>query len=1033
MSTLETLTLGESGADSLVDINNNFASLNTGKIETSVIDIDPTLSANSNTKLSSQQATKSYIDTQIQVGIVWQNPVLALQSAPPVSSTTGDRYIVLPTGTGAWSSYDNQVATSVDDGNSWSFTVPTVGWTVFNDDDNFVYNFNGIEWVKSQGSATSWGGIGGTLSNQTDLQTALGAKLATSTAASTYAPITSIQYKTFVTIGNSNADYLISDYIDAGDATNAAYADLPAQGGIIEFLDEAYSHVTPIVINTAEKFALLRASPAGGTTLTYTGTGKTIALTYNISKAITSGYGIQGVKFVGPGSAGNTVGIQLGGLGADDGKGFAGGMLRDVHVRGFGCNILIGNNVFCLTLDNVTSNFGGKLLYEKGGAGAGATDWTVNGANTVNSGENMRMIGGIFADADNQLFGESTARYAVHLQTSGLTDWNFIATSFDDAELYVDKSGGTGNQIHLDDCHFENPAGDSIGVYNFITGLSAQPATTLDITNTVFVQDKNTTAPSQLISFGGRVSMTGCSAVKNSGSATVGKWVNFINADATNSLSWFGCTNLNSAVTNIAGSSIGSLPFSGAGLVDGTIAYAILNNAGNIIAQNTNSILDASTFQGANYGIKINNAYAYINTLGFKSGIIIVPVGTFSHPTPILFGINGLRVSLRGTPGGGTTLSYTGSVSTIACKVNTGIQSGSPLIDHTSYEAIRDITFQGDATTSTNPKIGVYLGGTNGAAGAILTNVNIQGFGQGLVFGANTYHTAWYNGVIRNCAQLIYVSAPSNSGEALHFYNGFFVDPYNAGYVATNGVQIADSGSVSLLFSGCSFDDCQVRIGQANNVTFLGCHFENPAQANYGSYVYMVIDDNVATNVVLDGCTFWNGATTNAPTTYITNGGSLVLSGHIIRNLGGSTVTNFLTFGSSGRLTWNGFTNVGSAVTNIVASIGVSNSGFAHQSGAYHYLDNSAHPFYWATNTAGGTTGARTINRTTGTVNFAAGASSLVVTNSLVSASSLVFCMIRTNDTTALLKNVVPTSGSFTITLNANATAETSVGFIVIN
>jgi hypothetical protein len=86
-----------------------------------------------------------------------------------------------------------------------------------------------------------------------------------------------------------------------------------------------------------------------------------------------------------------------------------------------------------------------------------------------------------------------------------------------------------------------------------------------------------------------------------------------------------------------------------------------------------------------------------------------------------------------------------------------------------------------------------------------------------------------------------------------------------------------------------------------------------------------------------------------------------------------------------------------------------------------------------ATNTAGGTTGAQTINKPTGTVNFAAGASSLVVTNSLVTTSSIVFAVIRTNDATALIKNVVPASGSFTITLNANATAETSVGFMVIN
>lgn len=87
----------------------------------------------------------------------------------------------------------------------------------------------------------------------------------------------------------------------------------------------------------------------------------------------------------------------------------------------------------------------------------------------------------------------------------------------------------------------------------------------------------------------------------------------------------------------------------------------------------------------------------------------------------------------------------------------------------------------------------------------------------------------------------------------------------------------------------------------------------------------------------------------------------------------------------------------------------------------------------WSTNTAAGTTGAQTIDKASGTVNFAAGASTLVVTNALVTTSSIVFASVRTNDSTAQIKNVVPASGSFTITLSAAATAETSVGFFVIN
>jgi HAMP domain-containing protein len=83
--------------------------------------------------------------------------------------------------------------------------------------------------------------------------------------------------------------------------------------------------------------------------------------------------------------------------------------------------------------------------------------------------------------------------------------------------------------------------------------------------------------------------------------------------------------------------------------------------------------------------------------------------------------------------------------------------------------------------------------------------------------------------------------------------------------------------------------------------------------------------------------------------------------------------------------------------------------------------------------TGGGTTGAQTINKISGTVNFAAAAASLVVTNSTVTANSIVLATIRTNDATMTSVQAVPAAGSFTLYPNAVPTAETSVGFLVIN
>ncbi len=83
--------------------------------------------------------------------------------------------------------------------------------------------------------------------------------------------------------------------------------------------------------------------------------------------------------------------------------------------------------------------------------------------------------------------------------------------------------------------------------------------------------------------------------------------------------------------------------------------------------------------------------------------------------------------------------------------------------------------------------------------------------------------------------------------------------------------------------------------------------------------------------------------------------------------------------------------------------------------------------------TAIGTTGDQTIHKIIGTVNIAASGTSVTVTNSACFTSSIVLATIQTNDSTAVIKNVVPGNGSFTITLNAAATAATAIGWMVLN
>ena len=86
-----------------------------------------------------------------------------------------------------------------------------------------------------------------------------------------------------------------------------------------------------------------------------------------------------------------------------------------------------------------------------------------------------------------------------------------------------------------------------------------------------------------------------------------------------------------------------------------------------------------------------------------------------------------------------------------------------------------------------------------------------------------------------------------------------------------------------------------------------------------------------------------------------------------------------------------------------------------------------------STITAPGTTGNQTINKPTGRVNIAAAGTTITVTNNLVTANSHVIAWLDTAaDATAKTCIAVAGSGSFVVTLNAAATGEVPIGFLVV-
>lgn len=77
--------------------------------------------------------------------------------------------------------------------------------------------------------------------------------------------------------------------------------------------------------------------------------------------------------------------------------------------------------------------------------------------------------------------------------------------------------------------------------------------------------------------------------------------------------------------------------------------------------------------------------------------------------------------------------------------------------------------------------------------------------------------------------------------------------------------------------------------------------------------------------------------------------------------------------------------------------------------------------------------GAATVNKPSGQAAVANGVSSVVITNSMVSTTSVVVAVLQDNTDALYVRSVVPAAGSFTINLSGNTTAARKVGWVVFN
>jgi hypothetical protein len=269
---------------------------------------------------------------------------------------------------------------------------------------------------------------------------------------------------------------------DVGEQINAAYADLPAQGGAI-LLSDGGSFSTPIHFTTNDKPVLLIGIPGDVITLSYTGTG--IAMTFDCGMGHRMGYGLRDLTLTGPGNSTDTIGVVFGGANGAEGIAF-----RDFKIQSFGTNLRMDSHTWLAHFEHGMVRDGGiNVLLPSG---------------LVEAGEQIVFNHVTFADAP------APHTNSVWVQGGG-QEVIFTDCSFDHAQLRIGNGSASAAQIVVKGGHFENPNFQVPGstTYDYVV-VDNHPGNLLRVSDSYFLQDALTRGPSRFMLLnGGRTILCG--------------------------------------------------------------------------------------------------------------------------------------------------------------------------------------------------------------------------------------------------------------------------------------------------------------------------------------------------------------------------------------------------------------------------------------------------------------------------------------------------------------------------------------------
>ena len=304
---------------------------------------------------------------------------------------------------------------------------------------------------------------------------------------------------------------------DIGAKANAAYLALSSIGGEI-VISTSSSFSTPMDFSTANKTVLLRCLE--GVTLTYTGVGTSTY--FDLNKAHTTyGWGIEGCNFVGPGATGTTTGISVGGT-----KGGEGFTMRNTDITKFGLGMAVGDNTWMFSVDKSAFHWNGKEFTSYCATNCGE-QWTFNDT--------------VFFDTQDASGYNATSS----VETGGnIASISFNDCSFDDAGVVV----GAGTTAAFNDSHFEDPAGDAVPYYHYLT-INDSIFTNVKIDGGYFLRTSTSTgASNRFIQNGGNLTLIAPMFDKASGATAINRAINNVGSFGTSRI--IGGTSKNSALTS---------------------------------------------------------------------------------------------------------------------------------------------------------------------------------------------------------------------------------------------------------------------------------------------------------------------------------------------------------------------------------------------------------------------------------------------------------------------------------------------------